>query len=469
MTTEEIHDVIVVGGGPAGLSVSSQLSRHHRVLVLERSPEIGTTKSWFIPRQAIEDGRAEDIEPFTYGGVKRFLTDTLGTTARAWDARLAGGYPFLRDVELLEYWAGQVAGNGSRVLTNCCYFDHEVVHGTRGSYVEVATSRGRHRGRLLVDASGHDSMVRAKCRLEDRSSYWWSVYGGIAEHPSGLSGMKVGDYLLWGTYADTNPDPDATLDGGRPVFEYEILDERRSFPLVLFLRRGKVSRPVLQAAFEHILRTEEATAPFHDVRIVQPKWGWYPSGGPFRQAALDHVTFIGDAGCWSTPCGWGMAFIVRHYKSYARQLHRCLERGTLDQTSLHQAFFLSDQEQNQIRLNRIAVRFLSNAPARLLDQFVHVWEHAGGPEGDTDGLPFLLCEKLFTLSITPEETLQILGRLVPELKPRDALQMFPAQEVVPLLRGGFGLTEELLRPHLRAPLSPVGRIQRVEQRGPETA
>jgi hypothetical protein len=205
--------------------------------------------------------------------------------------------------------------------------------------------------------------------------------------------------------------------------------------MILFLRDDKVPQDVMKAEFEHILRHESTTRAFHRVSIVERKWGWYPSGGISQGVAADHVAFVGDAGCWCTPCGWGMGFILRNYKSYSRKLAAALQAykvETLDDDPLSTAALqgfvkVGIHDWNQILLDRVATRFLSHAPAHAIDQFIEVW-------GDGPGqVPFLACEKLFTLSVSHAEAVQVAAAMVRKVGLQSLAHIFPHRELPQLL------------------------------------
>lgn len=419
MAVSSQYDVIVAGAGPAGLSIASELSRFVRVLVLDKKPDAGhCNRSWFVPTLVLDSA---DIPADCHSvGVQRFICDTASQASRFWDAKLPRGYRFLDEKKLLTCFHDRVVehgrsgpGQGSTALFGVVVYNHT----TDNSGVRVMTSMGDFEARLLIDASGHDSPIKkAYHDLWESECYWWSVYGWIVHHPTlpnypfsaddsqKPEPMQRGDYLLWGTFDDLNADRGASLEEGRPVMEWEILDERTSFPMVLYLRRSKVNIDVMKAQFEQIIDKETLGQPFRvkdkrvelngDARrkhIKELKYGWYPSGGLSQGQAADRVAFVGDAGVWTTPCGWGMAFILTNYRKYAQHIAERVRDDRLDAHTLKSYVKMAQWERLQIVVDQIAAHFLSHMPPQLIDKFIEFW--------NTEGVSFVDCERIFTLSI----------------------------------------------------------------------
>jgi hypothetical protein len=437
MSAYETFDVIIVGAGASGLATGSELSKDLKVLVIDRKEKIShTTKSWFIPNFMWQEGEAKDAyDAAMYPGVNHFVTKTLNVHS-GWDAKLKGGYCYIDEHKLLSYWGGIIQENGkkngSAYKLKTHYHDHMVQNGE----VILYTSDGNYKCKLMIDASGAHSMIQKKYEIK-KDYYWWSVYGGIFDLPKDFyvneRKVQYADYMLWAVFKDTNVDPNTPLQKGRPVLEYEVLDKdnKTIFIFILWLRQAKVPEEEMQNEFEYIMKHEEILTPFRKNGNVQKpresKWGWYPSGGLSQHVARDHVAFIGSTGCWTTPCGWGMGYILHHYKEYSRGVVQVIknydyDKNALNQKKLEKLLRIDLYQRYEIILDQLIVHLLSNADAHIIDKCITFFSCPDkSPLGENGRL---LVEKVFTLTVTHAEVIYLL---------ENALKMFTIREIIRII------------------------------------
>ncbi len=439
------YDIIIVGAGPAGLAIGSELSKKLKVLIIEKNIAGITTKSWFDPLRSVP----KELMKFTKGGVTRFLADTFTGAKIEWNAKLYKKYPFIKEKEILKYWIGIIKKNKSKIIDNVKYIDHKVFE----DHIFVKTTNGKFKGKLLIDASGHNSPIREKYHLEDENLYWWSVYGAIVSKPDKWQSVKTGDYMLWQTFADTNRKTTTSLRHGRPVFEYEIFDNKTGFLLMLYLRKKKISAVEMKKEFMHIIRKEDSTLEFHDIKIEEIKYGWYPSGSLTQTIPKDRIVFVGDSGCWTTPCGWGMGFILNNFKEYSKRLIPLVKKNKLDKESLEILTELRIHQKHEILFDTIMTHFLSNANAKQLDQFINLFTK----------IDPIVCEKMFTLNITQKEIRDVLKIIFSEFELVELIKIIPKEDYSIILEEAGFLVEDAAIEEIKKILEPKSERSKINK------
>ena len=205
MTENNSHDVIVIGGGPAGSTAATWLSRlGHKVLLLEREK---------FPREHV----GESLLPFCYsllddlgvlGELKTNFVRKPGVRFIDRDGKISTTWCFNHVIQNETYLSFQVirgefdhillknaAKNGAEVREETSVIEADVTSESDRVSVTSLDSAGKksvHTARFLVDASGRDAFIGAKNgwrkpREElDRTAIWshWvdvKLAGGLEE------------------------------------------------------------------------------------------------------------------------------------------------------------------------------------------------------------------------------------------------------------------------------------------------
>jgi flavin-dependent dehydrogenase len=430
-----MYDVIIAGGGPAGLSVGSELSKSgYKVAVIERGIIGDTQRAWIVPGyiiESLEDG----VKECAYNGVKRFLEYTSGLEIK-WNAEAPWDgskdwkrYPYIKQEKLLKYWANIIKKNSSSINEKRVVIDYVVENGivkvksidneTKEVFIDEA--------KLLIDATGYSSQI-AKRNLTDREGYfWWSVYGEEIEfenieslkHPGNLGNMQVGDYMLWQSFDDMPMDKKETLSQLRPIMEYEVLDDKTVFVFILYFAQKVVDKDYMKAQFDYILNSQESIKSFKAGKAVKERFGYYPSNSLSQKNSVDNVALIGDSGCWTIPAGWGMTFILQNYKIYSKNISKLIKENKLSAKYLNEAVEFNQKQEFQIVMDKLVLHFLAYAEPKLIDKFTKtVFDSFGGKQ----------LEIMFCLQMSEKQALKILKEVLSKFSAEELISIFKKKE-----------------------------------------
>jgi digeranylgeranylglycerophospholipid reductase len=286
-------DVLVVGGGPAGLAVADCAAKAGSVLVAHRDASIGlpvrtSGASWKVgmDRLGIPESLYHPLSELLFAAPTRSVTVPFGQD-----------HPVVIDVtETYRYLAGRAEASGARVQCGTC-FERVIRRDKDCLTCAVSGLDGRReiRARFVVDASGHRRSVMQSLELGLRPERLGvgAEVEAVSEGDPGRAVLFVGDEFCPAGYGWMFPTRKGTVRVGVGVIRPDSLAS---------------PRPLL----EQFIQSRAAKG--MGLRLTGPverHFGVIPSDGPCRRVVYDRVIAVGDSVGQALPLvGEGIRYCV---------------------------------------------------------------------------------------------------------------------------------------------------------------
>ena len=307
-------DIIIAGGGPAGLSAAAELSKNFKVLLVEENV-LGTTyASWYSYGDRIKKHNLEEAVAFR-SNYLYFVAPTL-------EHKMYDDVAVLDHDKVMQIWSERAKENGAKFV-QAKFLDYSRKY---QDFVVVKTSAGNYSAKLLIDACGAPSPIVKKRNLVKRVDAW-VIYGAKIRVKNNPRTPQIEYYPL--------NDEENTYIGVHP-FDENIINF-----YVFVGKSGTFGDPsTLKHRFERTLATV-----YPDAEIIAPLYGSIPSG-ILKQYALDNVIFWGAAGMLNPDgCGMGFNEILRQLPHFTAGITRTFNANRFDKWALRRvAWGLGDIE-----------------------------------------------------------------------------------------------------------------------------
>jgi flavin-dependent dehydrogenase len=347
-------DILVVGGGPAGLLAATYLAKGHRVALIERASLGKTTKYWVTTSRRLHKHHLEHCKLHEAPSV--VVGTFLGGRVKSkGDLVVVDEGAFLSELIDRCRRLGVLFAEKCTLLNLTWMLDHVSVHTTGETY----------RCRLVVDASGASSPIATTFRLH-RLDGFFVVCGA---HLLDVT-LHAEDVVL--AYANLLGDPPAILE--------VIPTGENSAYCSIFTYSKTLSAP---HSLDSTLRSQCRNNPFfamtEQTRVVHGKTGAIAIGKR-RPRELHGIVSIGEAGLVQPPL-LGTAFneILEYCEAICAQISRTLAEsvGVPKRISFRYPLLKRAQDRLQLALARVLldenvealdwlVRFMGRLPSVLV-------------------------------------------------------------------------------------------------------
>ncbi len=309
----EVFDIIIAGGGPAGMSAAAELSKDFSILLIEKKKPGTTQSTWY--------SYADRAKKYDLEDAVTVRTDYIKFTAPTVEHFMKDQCVIFDHNKVLEIWMERAKSNGAQVKQEAFISYEKDADG-----VCVNTSEGQYKAKLLVDSMGINSPIVQENNLIKRKDAW-VIYGAKMSNVQFENPYQLEYFPL--------EDEENSYIGIHPHSETET-------NIYAFKgQKNTLGNPDdLKEKFEKVIAEKQPNA-----KRLQTLRGTIVSG-TLKKYALDRVIFFGSSGMLNPDgCGMGFNQILMKHQIFAQGIKKVMDDGTLNQKSLQKvANTLKDQE-----------------------------------------------------------------------------------------------------------------------------
>lgn len=344
---ENKFDVIVLGAGIAGLTISSELSRKYKVLVIEKNRgDTSQNKAWVTEEKLIIDNNLESciINHFDKCYLEGYSNNKFYLYHKGCS---------VDENNVLQIFKDRIIKQGSLINYN----EKFIKYIKQNNNVQVITNKGSYYSKLIIDCMGIYSSIAYKAQIYKRRFYL-PVWGGIYE------GFKMrSDSVRLGKYmSKVNPPK---------IFEGFPYKNDLIWTVTFSFVKKNLSYLKYKLIHEQNINKYQKEIGIK-LRKIKDIYGTIPVGST-NKLAIDRVFFFGDSGLISSPVlASGFTNVLQMYKRISTHIDKCIDKNKLDSKYLNYTYSWKE-ELNRDTLLLILI-ILLNIKYKDVDKYLEVWK-----------------------------------------------------------------------------------------------
>lgn len=350
-------EILVVGGGPAGLLTAAYLAERHQVALIERGVLGETTKYWATSVRRLEMHGLGDCVLY------RPSSMVVGTYLGGY-LETSGDLVIVDDQLLMKLLVDRCRNRGVQLAEQCSLLNLSWAD----SHLHVQTTSNSYVTRLIVDASGGLSPIAATFRLHKLYGFF-TVYGAL------LRNITLNTKSMILAYVEHLGNPP-------PIVEVYPCSDDSAYCCVFFYSKQLMPPHSMETAFKTYCLHNSFFSTSDKTEFVVPKMGAIPIGS-IRRQHLAGIIPVGEAGLVQPPL-LGSAFneLLEYCQEVCSHVSRVLHdrSGVPKRPSYRYPLLKRMQDRLQLQLIRALldgnveafdrlVRLMSKLPSKTIYDF----------------------------------------------------------------------------------------------------
>lgn len=335
---EELYDVIIVGAGISGLFLAKELSNDNKILVIDKNEVKNVHKCITGFRFCFQDDFLKQYisAEFNTGYVKSLYSDKL---------YIKTSYVSLDEDKLTSDIVRIIIKNGGNILENTKFIK---ILDNNDKHIEISTSNGNFKSKLLIDCTGHESIIANEYKMY-KQNFYYNIYGGIYN-------LKLEDAIVY-----------EILEEKTPIRFIEVIpiNNKQVVIYAFDFNRKNINDKKFENVEEKYMK--KLNLPIEQDDKKEEIYGTIQTG-VLKSNSLNRVFLYGEAGLVAPiMTGFGFNNIVKTYKQVSSHLNRCLKENRLKSQDLKYKYSKKMRMNQNFQL--LAALLVSNMNVKNFSKF----------------------------------------------------------------------------------------------------